>query len=89
MTELLVAMGLIAGVVAAHEIGFWLGLGRLGCRRCPHLAPSAFETETLPAFRKMRGIHGASLGEDMFLTVAIMSVTFLTEVGLFILIGML
>ena len=25
MTELLVAMGLIAGVVAAHEIGFWLG----------------------------------------------------------------
>jgi hypothetical protein len=25
MTELLVAIGLIAGVVAAHEIGFWLG----------------------------------------------------------------
>src|SRR4051795_7492962 len=25
MTELLVALGLIAGVVAAHEIGFWLG----------------------------------------------------------------
>ena len=25
MTELLVAMGLLAGVVAAHEIGFWLG----------------------------------------------------------------
>ena len=25
MTELLVASGLIAGVVAAHEIGFWLG----------------------------------------------------------------
>src|SRR6516162_4096720 len=25
MTELLVAMGLIAGIVAAHEIGFWLG----------------------------------------------------------------
>ncbi len=25
MTELLVATGLIAGVVAAHEIGFWLG----------------------------------------------------------------
>jgi hypothetical protein len=25
MTELLVAVGLIAGVVAAHEIGFWLG----------------------------------------------------------------
>ena len=26
MIELLVAMGLIAGVVAAHEIGFRLGL---------------------------------------------------------------
>ena len=25
MTELLVALGLVAGVVAAHEIGFWLG----------------------------------------------------------------
>jgi hypothetical protein len=25
MTELLIAMGLIAGFVAAHEIGFWLG----------------------------------------------------------------
>ena len=25
MTELLVAMGLISGVVAAHAIGFWLG----------------------------------------------------------------
>jgi hypothetical protein len=25
MTELLLAMGLIAGLVAAHEIGFWLG----------------------------------------------------------------
>ena len=25
MTELLVALGLIAGVVAAHEIGYWLG----------------------------------------------------------------
>ena len=28
MTELLVAMGLIAGVVATHEIGFWLGFLR-------------------------------------------------------------
>ena len=25
MTELLVVLGLIVGVVAAHEIGFWLG----------------------------------------------------------------
>jgi hypothetical protein len=25
MTELLIALGLIAGVVAAHELGFWLG----------------------------------------------------------------
>jgi hypothetical protein len=26
MTELLIALGLIAGVVGAHEIGYWLGL---------------------------------------------------------------
>lgn len=26
MTELLVAFGLIAGIVAAHEVGFWLGV---------------------------------------------------------------
>jgi hypothetical protein len=25
MTELFVALGLVAGLVAAHEIGFWLG----------------------------------------------------------------
>jgi hypothetical protein len=25
MTELLIAMGLIAGLIAAHEIGFWIG----------------------------------------------------------------
>jgi hypothetical protein len=25
MTELLIAMGLIVGLVVAHEIGFWLG----------------------------------------------------------------
>jgi hypothetical protein len=25
MTELLIALGLIAGIVAAHEVGFWLG----------------------------------------------------------------
>jgi hypothetical protein len=25
MTELLIALALIAGVVAAHELGFWLG----------------------------------------------------------------
>ena len=25
MIEVLVALGLIAGIVAAHEIGFWLG----------------------------------------------------------------
>ena len=45
-------------------------LGRLGCRRRSHLAPSAFGTETfsslndlLPGLRKMRGIHESSLGE--------------------------
>jgi hypothetical protein len=25
MIEVLVALGLLAGIVAAHEIGFWLG----------------------------------------------------------------
>jgi hypothetical protein len=40
MTELLVAMGLVAGVVAAHEIGFRLGL----------LARSAASTAALVAF---------------------------------------
>jgi len=61
------------------------------------VAPPAFGTETfsslndlLPGLRKMRGIHEPSLSaSDVFLTVAVMSVTFLTEVGLFILIGML
>jgi hypothetical protein len=45
-------------------------LGRLGCRRRSHLAPSAVGTGTfsslndlLPGLRKMRGIHEPSLGE--------------------------
>jgi hypothetical protein len=45
-------------------------IGRLGCRRRSHLAPSAFGTETfsslndlLPGLRKMRGIHEPSFGE--------------------------
>jgi len=37
----------------------------------------------------MKGIHEPLSANDVFLTVAIMSVTLLTEVGLFILIGML
>ena len=37
----------------------------------------------------MRGIHEPSPASDVFLTVTIMSVTFLAEIGLFILIGML
>lgn len=41
-----------------------------------------------PGRRKMRGIHEPLSASDMFLTVAIMRVTFLTEVGLFILLGM-
>jgi hypothetical protein len=71
-------------------------LGRLGYRRRSHLAPSAFGTETfsrlndlLPGLRKARGIFEPSLGERRVPSVAIVSVTFLTEVGLFILIGML
>ena len=53
---------------------FWpkadFALGRLGCWRRSHLAPSAFGTETfsslndlLAGLRKMRGIHGPSPGE--------------------------
>ena len=45
-------------------------VGRLGCLRRSHLAPSVFGTETfsslndlLPGLRKMRGIHEPSLGE--------------------------
>ena len=45
-------------------------LGRLGCRRRSHLAPSAFGTETfsrlnhlLAGLRKARGIHEPSPGE--------------------------
>ena len=61
-----------------------------------HLAPSAFGTET---FSRLKGLLRRGFGRreafmhplsasDVFLTVAIMSVTFLTEVGFFILIGM-
>ena len=39
--------------------------------------------------RKCEAIMTPLSASDVFLTVAIMSVTFLTEVGLFILIGML
>jgi hypothetical protein len=39
--------------------------------------------------RKARGSMNHLSASDVFLMVAIMSVTFLTEVGLFILIGML
>jgi len=59
------------------------------------VAPPAFGTETfsslndlLPGLRKMRGMNSLS-PSDVFLTVAIMSGTFLSEVGLFILVGML
>jgi hypothetical protein len=38
MTELLVALGLIAGVVAAHEIGFRLG-------SLTHSADEAFDQQ--------------------------------------------
>jgi hypothetical protein len=73
-------------------------LGRLGCRRRrrSHLAPTAFGTETFsglndlfPGLRRCEAFMTPLSASDVFLTVAIMSVTFLTEVGLFILIGML
>ena len=60
------------------------------------VAPPAFGTETfsslndlLPGLRKMRGIHEPSFGERRVPYGQIMSVTFLAEVGLVILIGML
>jgi hypothetical protein len=43
----------------------------------------------LPGLRKVRGMMDPLSASDVFLTVAIMSVTFLAEVGLFVLIGML
>ena len=53
-----------------HPILANFALGHLGCRRCSHLAPSAFGTEIfsrlndlLPGLRKARGIHAPSLGE--------------------------
>jgi hypothetical protein len=61
-----------------------------------HLAPSAFGTETfsslddlLPGFARCEAFMNPLSASDVFLTVAIMSLTFLTEVGLLILIGML
>jgi hypothetical protein len=72
-------------------------LGRLGCRRRSHRAPSAFGTETISSLNDL--LSGASpdarhgmnplSAADVFLTVAIMSVAFLTEIALFILIGMI
>ena len=65
-------------------------------RRRSHLAPSAFGTETFSrqmiysrGFARCEAFMSPLSASDVFLTVAIMSVTFLTEVGLFILIGML
>ena len=80
---------------------FWpkadFALGRLGCRRRSHLAPSAFGTETISSLNDL--LPGALQGArhdmnplsatDVFLTVAITSVAFLTEIALFILIGMI
>jgi hypothetical protein len=40
-------------------------------------------------FARCEAFMGPLPASDVFLTVAIMSVTFLTEVGLFLLIGML
>jgi hypothetical protein len=61
------------------------------------IAPSAFGTETISSLNDL--LPGASQdarhdmnpvsAADVFLTVAIMSVAFLTEIALFILIGMI
>jgi hypothetical protein len=71
-------------------------LGRLGCRRRSHLAPSAFGTGTfsrlndlLSGFGRREAFMNPLSASDVFLAVAITSITFLTEVGLFILIGMI
>ena len=73
-----------------------LALGRLGCRRRSQLASSAFGTETfsrlhhlLPwGFARCEAFMNPLSAGDVFLTVAIMSIAFLIEVGFFILIGM-
>ena len=41
-----------------------------------------------PGFARCEAFMNSFSASDVFLTVAIMSVTFLTEVGIFILIGM-
>ncbi len=52
MTELLVAIGLIAGVIGAHEMGFWLS----------SLTHSA--DEPLASKGRMKVAHGAYLLEE-------------------------
>lgn len=55
-----------------------------------HLEPKHFLACDLPpGLRRCEAFMNPLSPSDVFLTVAIMSVTFLTEVGLFILIGML
>jgi hypothetical protein len=66
-------------------------LGRLGCWRRSHLAPSALGTETFSSLTSQDARHDMNplSATDVFLTVAIMSVAFLTEIALFIVIGMI
>jgi hypothetical protein len=69
-------------------------LGRLGSRcrcisRCLRLEPKHFLDLMIYSrgFRRREAFMHPLSASDVFLTVAIMSVTFLTEVGFFILIG--
>jgi len=87
----------LGGPTSAHGPEAEFVLGRLRCRRRSHLAPSAFGTETFSSlndllpwgFARCEAFMNPLSPSDVFLTVTIMSVTFLTEVGFFILIGML
>ena len=54
--------------------------------RRPHLEPKHFLAW---GFARCEALMNPLSASDVFLTVAIMSATFLTEVGLFILVGML
>jgi hypothetical protein len=71
-----------------------LSLRRLGCRRCsrrPRWEPKQFLACIIYSpwgFARCEAFMNPLSAGDVFLTVAIMSITFLIEVGFFILIGM-
>ena len=64
------------------------------CRRCLQRSPPAFRSPTSSprgygASQRARHAMTSLSAGDAFLAVAIMSITFLTEIALFILIGMI